>query len=176
MNNLYACFQEDLAVINKKGKVVLQDKTSILKCQNGSGGAFKTFLNYKLSNHLTMNNLTVNFIEEHNHKYIHFVDLQNKMVSIADPYCIGLLKLHHTQKKRYFYDIDTKIDMKKKESGPSILNRFSFVSENVKNMGNYSLEINNQQVDVASIDERYLNYYNRDIYNKAYENFRVIKC
>jgi hypothetical protein len=49
MNNLYACFQEDLAVINKKGKVVLKDNTSILKCQNGSGGVFKTFLKYELS-------------------------------------------------------------------------------------------------------------------------------
>jgi UDP-N-acetylglucosamine pyrophosphorylase len=49
MNNLCVCFQDDLAIVNKKGKIVLKDETSILKCPNGSGGVFKTILKYELS-------------------------------------------------------------------------------------------------------------------------------
>lgn len=47
-NNLNACFQNDLAIIDEEGKMVLKDKTSVLKCPNGSGGVFKTILNYDL--------------------------------------------------------------------------------------------------------------------------------
>jgi hypothetical protein len=101
------------------------------------------------------------------------VDLQNKLVSIADPYCIGLVKLHNQQKKKYFFDIAKNTNLKKKEEGPSILNRFWFVSPTEKNIGNFSLYINKQPVNVKSIDQRYLNYYNRDVYNQQIENFRV---
>ena len=115
----------------------------------------------------------MHLIQKQNHKYIHFVDLQNQLVSIADPYCVGLVKLHNEQKKRYFYEIDNNLQLQASEKGPSILNRFSFVSPTDQNIGNFSLFINNQPVNIKSIDDRYLNFYNRDIYNAKLEVFKV---
>ena len=46
--NLYVCFQNDLTVIDNRGKMILKDKTSVLKCPNGTGGVFKTILKYNL--------------------------------------------------------------------------------------------------------------------------------
>ena len=46
--NLSVCFQDDLAIINRKGKVVLKDKKSVLKNPNGTGGVFKTMMKYGL--------------------------------------------------------------------------------------------------------------------------------
>lgn len=47
--NLSVCFQDDLAILDKRGKLILENKTSILKAPNGSGGVFKTILKYGLS-------------------------------------------------------------------------------------------------------------------------------
>jgi UDP-N-acetylglucosamine pyrophosphorylase len=46
--NLNVCFQNDLTVIDSKGKIIKKDKTSILKCPNGTGGVFQTFHQYRL--------------------------------------------------------------------------------------------------------------------------------
>jgi putative uridylyltransferase len=48
-DNLYVCHQNDLAVVDQRGKMVFKDKTSVVKCPNGSGGVFKTILKYNLS-------------------------------------------------------------------------------------------------------------------------------
>lgn len=48
-NNLNACFQNDLAILDNRGKMVLKDRTSVLKCPNGTGGVFKTIPKYDLS-------------------------------------------------------------------------------------------------------------------------------
>ena len=53
--NLSVCFQDDLAIISKKGKVILKDKTSLLKSPNGSGGVFKTILRYSLRKNCKIN-------------------------------------------------------------------------------------------------------------------------
>ena len=47
-DNLYVCHQNDLAVVDKRGKMLLKDRVSVLKCPNGSGGVFKTILKYDL--------------------------------------------------------------------------------------------------------------------------------
>ena len=55
--NLSVCFQNDLTVIDNKGKLILKDKVSILKCPNGSGGIFNTMQKYNLSkvnNHIAL--------------------------------------------------------------------------------------------------------------------------
>ena len=53
-NNLNACFQNDLAIIDSSGKMALKNKTSVLKCPNGSGGVFKTILKYDLGKNLLL--------------------------------------------------------------------------------------------------------------------------
>ena len=50
--NLNVCFQQDLTVIDEDGKLIMKDKTSIIKCPNGTGGIFNTMQTYNLSNHL----------------------------------------------------------------------------------------------------------------------------
>lgn len=46
--NLCFCVQDDFAVLDQAGKVMLRDRSSILKSPEGSGGVFKTFLKYDL--------------------------------------------------------------------------------------------------------------------------------
>jgi UDP-N-acetylglucosamine pyrophosphorylase len=46
--NLSVCYQQDLTVIDNFGKMILKDKTSILKCPTGSGGIFTTMQKYNL--------------------------------------------------------------------------------------------------------------------------------
>jgi UDP-N-acetylglucosamine pyrophosphorylase len=50
--NLSICFQQDLTVIDNYGKMILKNKTSILKCPTGTGGIFSTMQKYKLSKNL----------------------------------------------------------------------------------------------------------------------------
>ena len=94
-------------------------------------------------------------IIKNNHKYIHFVDLQNPKISLCDPYCIGLLKEHLVQLKSFFYPISNSTQQNKFQDHPPILNRFSLESE-TNELGNFSLMINNKYVQSDTFDTRYI--------------------
>lgn len=49
--NMSVCFQQDLTVVDNNGKMIMKDKTSILKCPTGTGGIFSTMQKYNLSEH-----------------------------------------------------------------------------------------------------------------------------
>lgn len=103
------------------------------------------------------------------HKYIHFVDFQNKDVSLADPYCVGLLKQHNQQNKSCMFDMKDKEAPTTNSKGLSLLNRFSFADQTRKHQGNFGLFINGKLCGAESIDGQYLDHYNVDIFKRNFE-------
>lgn len=105
-------------------------------------------------------------MRERGHEYIHFVDLQNRDASIADPYCVGLLKQHNQNEKGHLFDIKGNPALSEKAKGLSLLNRFSFADQS---QGNFALFMNEKPCWADSLDQQYLDHFNMDAFNRKFE-------
>lgn len=94
-------------------------------------------------------------------------------MSLADPYCVGLLKLHNQQRKPYLFNVDSNHILREKSRSLSILNRFSFTSELEEALGNFTLLLNGQPCSPHSVDEQYLDHYNVDVFKRECEHIKV---
>ena len=91
-------------------------------------------------------------------------------MSICDPYCVGLLKEHHTQKKSCFYDNSNTSNFSKHKNHSSILNRFYLDKKNGQ-IANYSLTNGEAVFKKDTFDQEFLNHF---LEEGPYQKFRVL--
>lgn len=117
----------------------------------------------------------VSHIRARKHKYIHFVDFQNELVTIADPYCLGLLDQHNRHERPYLYDIRTSHALRSKSKSLSILNRFSFTAQDDA-AGNFALYLNEKLCRPETIDQQYIDHFNVDVFRRDFDYIRVSRA
>lgn len=106
------------------------------------------------------------------HKYIHFVDFSNPNVSLCDPYCVGLLRQHHSYKRPYFYDGSNLTNFYKYKRHPSVLNRF-FLNSQKNDLGNFTMSNGKIHFQPQSFDETYIRHFTAETHHERFKELSI---
>lgn len=170
-NKIHFFVQDKIPILSVDGKILLENKSTILEASNGNGNVFKSLDKNGYLKEMKKNKI----------KYIFFNGIDNILVKVADPVLIGLMydKKYTLSSKTIFKKDPLSKDYVfcKRNDKPSMIT-YEEITEDFSNLkdkfGNYLYRGINILYHVISLDE-VINYSKKELrYNRAYKKYNYL--